>query len=76
MLLLIIRSTKLSTKKSNILSFLVSSYTFCVYMIPCVGQVSLKPFSLFGNSERPVGPTFIVLVIMVSFDGRMSVSGW
>ena len=76
MLLVIIRSTNGSTKDSNLLSFQVSPCTFFVYMVPCVGQVSLGLFSLFGNSERQDGPITVVLVFVVSFNGRMDVSGW
>ena len=76
MLLVIISSTKGSAKDSNIVSFSVSPCTFCVYMVPCVEQVSLVLFSLFGNSERQDGPILIVLVFVVSLNGRMGVSGW
>ena len=65
MFLSTIRSMIGSTKESNFLSFPDKTFRFCVYMIPCLGQVSLGPDLLFLNNNRLVGPVLIVSNLFV-----------
>ena len=70
--LVIMSSTIGSIKESSFLSLPDNPCTFCVYIIPALGQVSLGLLSLLESSGRRVCPELIVPFFLVLIVVRMS----